>query len=138
MSDLALMARRFTEAWAAPTADRLVGLLAEDVRLIQPVTPEIRGRAAARGDFARLIAWLPDIHGKIDSWSASGDTLLVAWHLCFTLGSRAFAVPIVDRIVVENDLIRERQAYFDPLPFLLATLVRPHHWLGFFRYRGFV
>lgn len=37
----------FTAAWATPSPERLVALLAEDVVLRQPHLPPIRGRAAA-------------------------------------------------------------------------------------------
>ena len=42
----------------------------------------------------------------------------------------------MDRIVHRDGLIAEREAYFDSLRFLLATLGRPSAWLGYLRYRG--
>lgn len=135
-ADVAEVARRFNEAWASPDVDRFVSLLAEDVVLRQPVTPKVVGRAAARDEFTRLLRWLPDIHGVVDHWSASGANLLVAWHLCFSIAGKKLAIPIVDRIVVRDGLIAEREAYFDPLPLLLAVLLRPHAWPAYLRYRG--
>ena len=58
--DVGDVARMFAEAWAAPQVDRFVALLAEDVVLLQPVTPPVVGRAAARTEFTRLLRWLPD------------------------------------------------------------------------------
>ena len=136
--ELADVATRFTAAWAAPAVDRFIAMLAPDVRLSQPVTPTVVGRAAARREFARLLRWLPDLRGVVDSWSGSGRTLLIAWRLGFTLGRRPFELRIVDRIVVRQGLIVEREAYFDSLRFLLAVLVRPRTWWGYARYRGYL
>jgi ketosteroid isomerase-like protein len=136
--ELADVAARFTAAWAAPAVDRFVAMLAPDVRLLQPVTPTVVGRDAARREFARLLHWLPDLRGVVDAWSASGCTLLVAWRLGFTLGRGPFELRIVDRIVVRQGLIVEREAYFDSLRFLLAVLVRPGTWWGYARYRGYL
>ncbi len=130
--------RAFTEAWAAPAVERFVALLAPDVRLLQPVTPTIVGREAARREFRRLLRWLPDIHGVVDEWSVAGNTALIAWRLRFTLGGASFELRIVDRLVVRDGLIAEREAYFDSLRFLLATLARPAAWTGYLRYRGYL
>ncbi len=111
---------------------RFVALLAPDVRLLQPVTPTIVGSDAARREFTRLLAWLPDVHGVVDAWAASGDTILIAWRLRFTLGRAPFELRIVDRLVTRDGVIAEREAYFDSLRFLLATLSRPAAWKGYF------
>ena len=132
------MAAAFTEAWAHPNVDRFVALLAEDVRLLQPVTPVVVGLPAARREFAQLLKWLPDLHGIVDTWSASGDTLLIAWRLRFTLGRGPYELRIVDRIVFRDGKIAEREAYFDSLLFLLTTLSRPSAWPGYLRYRGYL
>ena len=137
-NDLPELARAFTEAWARPNVDHFVSLLAPDVRLLQPVTPTIVGRDAARREFTRLLAWLPDLHGIVDRWSAAGDTILIAWRLRFTLGGGPYELRIVDRIVAREGLIAEREAYFDSLRFLLATMARPAAWAGYLRYRGYL
>jgi len=116
-----------------------MALLHPQVRLLQPVTPPVLGREKAREEFARLLRWLPDLHGTVDSWAVGSDGhLLIAWRLAFTLGRSAYELRIVDRIVVADGLIREREAYFDSLGFLLATLLRPSAWLGYLRYRAYL
>jgi ketosteroid isomerase-like protein len=80
----------------------------------------------------------PDLVGTVDRWAAEGDTVLVAWRLRFTLGRRPFELRLVDRIVHRDGLIVEREAYFDSLRFLLATLRRPSAWGGYLRYRGYL
>jgi ketosteroid isomerase-like protein len=113
-------------------------MLAPDVRLLQPVTPTVVGQDAARREFTRLLRWLPDLRGVVDHWGSDGDTVLIAWRLRFTLGHGPFELRIVDRIVAHDGLIVEREAYFDSLRFLLATLVRPSAWGGYLRYRGYL
>ncbi len=135
---LATIARRFMEEWARPNADRLVELLDPNARLIQPVTPEIHGKEAARREFQRLFRWLPDARGEIDAIAANGDTLLIAWRLRFTVGRAPYELRIVDRIVGRDNLIVEREAYFNSLHFFLTVLRRPSAWLGYIRYRGYL
>ena len=135
---VAAVAREFTEAWAHPDLDRFMALLHEDVLLRQPVTRPVRGKAAARREFGRMMKWLPDLRGTVDHWSASGPDLLIAWRLDFTLGRSPFTLRIVDRIVVRDGLIGEREAYFDSLRFMLGTIARPSAWLGYLRYRGYL
>lgn len=132
------LVERFAAAWAHPALEQFVELLSPDVRLLQPVTPTVIGREAARREFGRLLRWLPDLHGIVDEWGASGDTVLISWRLRFTLGRRPFELRIVDRIVAHEGRIVEREAYFDSLRFFLATLSRPTAWLGYLRYRGYL
>lgn len=127
---------RFAAAWERPDLDRFMAMMAPEVRLLQPVTPAVHGAPAARREFGRMLRWLPDLRGTVDSWSARGDTVLIAWRLAFTLGRGPFELRIVDRLVVQDGLIVEREAYFDSLRFMLATLRRPSAWLGYARYRG--
>jgi len=124
--------------WASPRLERFVELLHPDVRLLQPVTKPIVGREAARAEFARLLAWLPDLRGTVDRTAAHDDTLLIAWRLRFTLGSSPYELRIVDRIVVAQGLIREREAYYDSLALMFALLRCPRAWPGYWRYRGYL
>jgi ketosteroid isomerase-like protein len=132
------LVRRFTAVWAEPAVERFVAMLAPDVRLVQPVTPPVHGREAARREFGRLLRWLPDLRGVVDAWGVQGDTVLIAWRLRFTLGRGPFELRVVDRLVARDGLIAEREAYFDSLRFLLATVQRPSAWLGYARYRGYL
>lgn len=132
------VARRFRDAWANPAVERFVAVLAPEVRLRQPVTPEVRGREAARREFGRLLHWLPDLRGEVDDCSFAGETIFIAWRLRFTLGRGPYELRIVDRIVSRDGLIVERDAYFDSLRFFVATLTRPSAWIPYLRYRGYL
>lgn len=128
----------FSAAWAEPTADRLAAMCTQDARLMQPVTPPIVGREAVRREFAKLLYWLPDLHGIVDDWAAHERTVLIVFRLRCTLGVRPFELRVVDRIVERDGLVAEREAYYDSLRFLLATLRRPRAWPGYLRYRGYL
>jgi ketosteroid isomerase-like protein len=127
----------FARAWAHPRVEDFVALLHPEVTLLQPVTKPIHGRDAARAEFTRLLAWLPDLEGIVDHSAADGDVVLIAWRLRFTLGG-PYELRIVDRIVVADGLIREREAYYDSLGLMLTLLGRPSAWLGYLRYRGYL
>lgn len=129
---------QFTYAWANPQVDRFIELLHPDVCLLQPVTKPIRGREAARAEFAKLLGWLPDLRGTVDHSAVCEDLALIAWRLVFTLGRRPFELRIVDRLVVADGLIREREAYYDSLGLMIELLRRPTAWPGYWRYRGFL
>jgi ketosteroid isomerase-like protein len=115
-----------------------MALLHPDVRLLQPVTKPILGRDAARVEFARLLDWLKDMRGTVDHTAIDGAVALIAWRLVFSLGRRPFELRIVDRIVVAEGLIREREAYYDSLGFMMVLLRRPSAWPGYWRYRGYL
>lgn len=128
----------FTAAWARPELERFMALLHPEVRLLQPVTKPIVGRDAARVEFGKLLAWLPDLRGTVDHAAPCGDVALIAWRLVFGLGGRPYELRVVDRIVVADGLIREREAYYDSLGLMLTLLARPSAWPGYWRYRGYV
>jgi ketosteroid isomerase-like protein len=128
----------FAAAWAVPRVDRFIALLHPDVTLLQPVTAPIRGREAARAEFTKLLAWLPDLCGTVDHAAADRDVALIAWRLRFGLGGRPYELRIVDRIVVADGLIHEREAYYDSLGLMIELLRRPRGWRGYWRYRGYL
>jgi ketosteroid isomerase-like protein len=129
---------RFTVAWAHPQLERFMELLHPDVLLLQPVTRPIHGRDAARAEFSRLLRWLPDLRGTVDQSAVRDAVALIAWRLAFTLGRRPYELRIVDRLVVSDGLIREREAYYDSLRLMGVLLRRPRSWPGYWWYRGFL
>jgi hypothetical protein len=125
---------RFGRFWARPSLDGFAQVLAPHVTLMQPLAPTMRGLDAVRAGFAPLFAWLPDVHGVVDRWSASGDVVFIEFRLRATLGGRPFEWPLIDRFVVGPDgMATERLTYFDPLPLVLATITRPSGWWRFWR-----
>ncbi|MGH7788756.1 MAG: nuclear transport factor 2 family protein [Candidatus Binatia bacterium] len=133
-----IVTERFALAWAVPRLEGFVELLHPDVRLLQPVTRPILGGEAGRREFARLLRWLPDLRGTVDQTAVRGDLALIAWRLTFTFGRAPYELRIVDRLVVADGLIREREAYYDSLALMFELLRRPSAWPGYWRYRGFL
>jgi ketosteroid isomerase-like protein len=136
--DVEAVVEGFTAAWAHPDLERFMALLHPDVLLLQPVTQPIRGKAAARVEFGELLAWLPDLRGTVDRHAIDGDVALIAWRLVFGLGGKPYELRIVDRLVVADGLIKEREAYYDSLALMIALLGRPSSWAGYWKYRGYV
>ena len=125
----------FTAGWSAPTPERLVALLHEDVVLYQPNQPPIRGRAAALADFRRLFTWLPGLRGDVDRACGGDGVVFIEWRMQFPLGRRGVELAAVDRFLLRDGLAIERVVYFDQLPLIAAVLSHPRLWPGFVRYR---
>jgi ketosteroid isomerase-like protein len=133
-SDAARFVDGFRRFWAAPTLAGFDELLADDVTLVQPLAPVMRGLPAVRAGFAPIFAWLPDLRGEVDRWSVDGDVLFIEFRLRATLGGRPIEWPVVDRFVLGADgKATSRVSYFDPLPLLGAALARPSGWLQLLR-----
>jgi hypothetical protein len=129
----------FAEGWRAPAgaerfADHFEPWLDPEIRLIQPQTPVIVGHAGFRQQFVRpLFALVPDLHGTVEGWAASGETLYIELRLEGTLGGRAVMMRTCDRVKLRDGIAVERVAYTDPTP-LLATIARtPRSWPQFVR-----
>jgi hypothetical protein len=132
--DAAEFVRRFAAGWAGPSAEQLLDLLDEHVRLVQPIIPTSVGREAASATFFRpLLRFTPDLRVKVERWSAAGDVLFIEWTASATLAGRRVGWPGVDRFVLSGGRAIERVSFFDPLPLLGAALRRPASWLAFWR-----
>ncbi|MDQ3936395.1 MAG: nuclear transport factor 2 family protein [Actinomycetota bacterium] len=115
----------FATAWAAPSPDGLVALLAEDGVLIQPLSPRTVGRDRARAEFARTLRFMPDLRATVHRWSTAGEFLYIDFTLSATFGGRPLAWDVVDRITLRDGLVTERIAYFDGLALALELAKRP-------------
>jgi len=134
MSDAEDFVERFRRYWAAPSLGGFEIALAEDVVLVQPLSPRMRGLEEVRAGFTPIFAWLPDLHGEVDRWGAEGNVVYIEFRLIATIGGKPFEWPVVDRFVLREDgKASERVTYFDPLPIMIATLSRPSCWWKFAR-----
>jgi ketosteroid isomerase-like protein len=93
--------------------------------LIQPVAPTARGPRALQQLFVPLFKAIPDLQGDLKRWGETSDGVLIELTLRGHLGSRPVEWTVVDRIILEDGLIRERRSYFDPAPLLKAVALRP-------------
>jgi SnoaL-like domain len=127
--------RAFADGWRAPGSverfcDHFEPWLDPDIRLVQPQMPTAIGHRAFRERFARpLFELMPDIHGTVEGWAASGNTIYIELRLDGTVGSRKVALRTCDRISLgEDGRAIERVAHLDPLPMLKAIMLSPRAW----------
>jgi ketosteroid isomerase-like protein len=97
-----------------------------DALMIQPLAPPSRGRDEFRATFEPLFRAMPDLHGEVESWGEIPDGVLIELKLSGHLGGRPLTWTTIDRITLEDGLIKERRAFFDPLPLVAAMMLRPH------------
>jgi SnoaL-like domain len=129
-------AARFVEYWRAPTPERLSLVLADQVRLVAPMTPVTHTLAEGKRAFAALFELIPDLTGEVHRWGATTDGVLIEFTLSGTAGGRPISWHAVDRFVIAGDgLASERVSYFDSMPIALAALTRPRGWPAFLRSR---
>jgi ketosteroid isomerase-like protein len=131
--------RVFAEGWAEPVdtdtfCDHFDPWLDPEVRMIQPSVRPTVGRKAFREEFARpLFSLVPDLHGTVENWSATGDLVYIELRLEGTIGKRAFTMRTCDRIKLRDGRAVERLAYLDPAPLLKAVAMSPRSWPRFLR-----
>lgn len=129
----------FTEAWREPRGPdafimRCRGLLAPDVRLIQPQVPTTVGFRAFEEQFvAPVFALIPDLHADVERWARREDSLYVEFTLRGTLAGRPLSWRACDRVTLLDGLAVERESYFDPSPLIAAVAMTPSVWPKFLR-----
>lgn len=136
MSDPADFVARFAAYWRAPSVEGLDALLAEDVRLIAPLTPTTDTLAAGKRAFAAVLALTPDLSAEVDRWGAIEAGVLIEFTLSGSTAGVPISWPAVDRISLREDgLASERVSYFDTTPLILTILRHPRTWPAFVRSR---
>lgn len=139
MSAAETWVQAFAEGWRAPGtpdafADHFDRWLDPEIRLVQPQVPDIVGRAGFRERFVRpLFALVPDLHGTVEGWAASGDTIYIELRLEGTVGGRPVRMRSCDRVKLRDGVAVERLAYLDPTPLLAAIIRTPRSWPRFVR-----
>ena len=132
----AAFVERFADAWARPErGDRLLPLLHPDVRLVQPLEGEVRGLEAVGAMWDRTFGLIPDLSGEVLRWAERDGFLVIELRLSGTLGGRRVEWITSDHIRLEDGLVRERVAHFDPTPLVGAVLRSPRLWPRFVRQR---
>jgi ketosteroid isomerase-like protein len=132
-TEAAEFVERFAEAWSRPTGARLAALCHPDVRLVQPMMRETRGNTAGERAFDQLLELVPDLHAEVHRHGVTEDGVLIEFSLIGTLARRPYSWHVVDRITLEDGLVRERISYFDSLPLLLESLKAPRKAPAFLR-----
>jgi hypothetical protein len=132
-TEAAEFVERFAEAWSRPTGARLAALCHPEVRLVQPLMRETRGREAGARAFDELLALVPDLHAEVHRHGVTEGGVLIEFSLIGTLARRPYTWHVVDRITLEDGLVAERISYFDALPVLLESLKAPRKAPGFLK-----
>jgi hypothetical protein len=127
---------RFAEFWSSPSPDRLAMLLADDVRLVAPMTPVTDTLADGERAFSAIFALIPDLTAEVHGWGATDSGVLIDFTLSGSAGGAPISWRAVDRIEIgEDGLATERVSHFDSLPLILAIARRPRVWPAFVRSR---
>jgi hypothetical protein len=128
----------FTEGWRAPRdadsfVDHFIPWLDPDIRMVQPQMPVFVGYEQFREGFARpLFDLIPDLHGEVAGWAASGHRIYIELALRGTIAGRPVTLHTVDRITLgEDGRATERVAHLDPSPLVAAVAARPRAWPRF-------
>ena len=129
-------ARRFAEYWKAPTPAGLDTVLAEQVRLVAPMTPVTHTLKEGQRAFAELFELIAEMTAEVHRWGATADGVLIEFTISGMAGGKPISWNAVDRFVLgEDGLATERVSYFDSGPIVLAAASRPRTWPGFLRSR---
>ena len=138
-ADAAAWVAMFAEGWAKPVdadsfCDHFDPWFDPEVRMIQPNLRPTVGPRAFREEFASpLFELVPDLHGTVDGWACSGDSVYIELRLEGTVGRRSFTMGTCDRIKLRHGKAVERVAYLDPGPLLRAVAASPRAWPRFIR-----
>ena len=125
---------RFARWWSAPDPDSLGELLADDVRLVQPIAPDTHTLADGIEAFRRLFRFLPDLTGQVHDSAVDGSLVFIHFTLSATYGGRPISWDAVDRFVLREDgLASERVSFFDSQPLAAQMLMRPRGWTQLIR-----
>ncbi|WP_433872735.1 nuclear transport factor 2 family protein [Saccharopolyspora sp. CA-218241] len=124
----------FSRGWREPHPHAWDDVLAEDIRLVQPLLRDRVGKQALAEEYGRLLALVPDLRGEVTGWSATGSTVRVALRLTGTLGRLPLVLDVVDQLGLDDrGLIRSRRARFDPLPAVALLARQPRAWRAWWR-----
>ncbi|MBH0781587.1 nuclear transport factor 2 family protein [Nocardia bovistercoris] len=132
-SDPADFVERFVDFWNSPSPERIYEILHPDVVLTQPLSPPMRGIAAAQEEFQRIWRWLPDLRAQVDRWRGDSDLLFIEFRLRAHAGNELIEWPNIDRIVLREGKAIVRTNYFDPLPLLHKVVRHPRLWWSWWR-----
>lgn len=133
-TDAAEFVERFRVFWDSPHTVPLSTLLTPDVRIAQPLTRSMFGLSAADGWRRRLFTAMPSLRADVESWSASGDLLFIAFRLHAVEPTYRLEWPAVDRFRLRSGFASERLTYFDGLLLLRQILGQPRTWRRFLRW----
>ena len=130
--------RFFAAGWEMPKPDGFIAHFKPRVhpqaRFVQPTLPPATGPEGFEASFRGVFRLFPDYQVAVDDWATRGDVVYIWLTHSVTIGRRRVSYQGVDRIVLEDGLIRERIAVFDSIEILPAALLAPRIWPQFLRW----
>ncbi len=124
--------RFFGEGWAKPKPQDFLEHFRPrfhpHARLVQPTLPNARGLEEIESRFRELFALFRDYVITVDEWAARGDVVFMEVTHTVRVRGRLSTWRGVDRVLLEDGLLRERVAYFDVSETLPAALRVPARW----------
>jgi ketosteroid isomerase-like protein len=125
------LVERFAEAWSKMDPDAFTPLFHSNVHLIHPIERNAHGVDESREFMERTMSVMPDLRYDVQGWASGSGHVIIWGRLHGTIGGGPIEWPLVDRIKIEDGLIRERAAYFDPLVIFGVLIRRPRAWLPY-------
>jgi steroid delta-isomerase-like uncharacterized protein len=105
--------RRFGEAWADPTPERLLTLVHPHTSNLYPFMDAPQDGDGLRQFFETTLATLPDLRLEVTRWAARDDYVLVEWNARATIGGEPREWQGADRFTLDGDRGVEGRAYYD-------------------------
>ncbi|MEV4729625.1 nuclear transport factor 2 family protein [Saccharopolyspora sp. NPDC049426] len=119
----------FADGWHTPHPHAWDDLLADEVKLVQPLLRNRVGRHALAEEYGRLIELVPDLKGQVTRWTADGRTVRISLLLTGTLGRLPLHLEITDQLTLDDEgRITCRRAKFNPFPAVALLARQPALW----------
>jgi hypothetical protein len=126
--------RQFGEVWQQPSVQRLDELTHDDVQYVQPLHRTITGRKAAADFWRQMLAMIPDLRAEVLNWAHREGAVYIEFRMSGTIAGNPITWEAVDRYRLEDGKVRQRIAYFDPLPLAGKVARRPRSLFAFIRF----
>jgi len=121
--------QKFRQVWENPSLDDLMAPLREDVTLIQPLAQPLHGKKVARKAFRKILMRFPGMRGDVHGGLGSDNLIFIDWTMIVPIGRSEQRLSVIDKVTLEDGLVKERTAYFDPSP-LFGPISRSPKTLG--------
>ena len=122
-SQLATLARRYSEAWNAHDLDAVMALHTDDVRFRAHSEGQVEacGQDEVRAAFALALEHMHELRWELHRFLSTAEGFVQESRMsgCTTSGS-PFSCDCLDLMAVRDGLIARKDSYVDPLPLLAA------------------
>lgn len=106
----------FTRFWSNPHKhfELLLLLFTDDISLMAPGLPRVRGMRRALMLFEQMLKHMPDLTATVERSALNGDAIFIEMTFSASIAGETFRWKNVDRFLLQNGRASERQAFFDP------------------------